>query len=119
MIGVEYVMKRVIAGTLSRSHALDKIAKSLSEDTQFEGCEVVVNKDHNCVDIFFPDGTMNQVYPKSDTAYPCKRARYVYVGPNMGDYCKQYYNTHRRAWIAEPDIIKHVDHIQPSGTATS
>lgn len=96
---------------LSRSEALRRIANKLKNDTDFKDCEVTVNSEHNCVDVIFPEGDMKQVYPKEGDPYDSSGYKYVYVGPNNGDYAKQKYPRKRRQWKDEPGLEKHVDNV--------
>lgn len=106
-------MKRYIRSDkkLSLSDALREIAKSLSEDPDFKDCEISVNKDHNCVDIVIAEDHMYQVYPKKGDKYESYGYRYVYVGPNKGDYERKKYKRTRNSWVAEPELEKHVNNI--------
>lgn len=102
-------MKRYIRSShTSRSAALRALAQQLADDPEYTECEISVNADHNCVDIIFPDDTMYQVYPEETDPYDSYGYKYVYVGPNKGDYIKQKYKRTRRDWKPHPYLIKEV-----------
>lgn len=104
-------MKRIIYAGTSRINALRIIAKTLAEDSNFEDCEISVNKDHNCVDVVFPDGTMSQTYAKESDSYESTRYDYKYVGEGKGEYIRITKSINRKSWDPEPGIIKHVDYV--------
>lgn len=109
IVEVQIMKVYIRSASLSRSEALRRIANKLKNDPDFKDCEVTVNSEHNCVDVTFPKGDMNQVYPKEGTPYNSSGYKFVYVGPNNGDYVKQKYTRKRRQWKDEPGLEKHVD----------
>ena len=92
-------------------NALRSIAETLIKDPSFKDCEVSVNKDHNCVDVIFPDGTMSQTYAKEGNPYQSTTYDYKYVGKGNGDYVRVSRSVDRRSWESEPGITKYVNRI--------
>ena len=103
-------MKRVVyAGSrLSRIGALRAIADTLRSDPSYTDCRIEVNDDHRCVDVFYSDGTMDQVYAKPEVEYDSYGYRYVKVDPGEGDYIRQRYPRSRTAWSTERGQTKKV-----------
>ncbi len=100
-------MKRLILAD-TQYEALRKIRDAYNDRAkEYDlNSEARINKLHHCVDIFVDGKLTEQRYPDHNGKVPGYRNRYVYVGPNRGDYKQVTYLISQTDYRSDEPYIK-------------